>query len=149
MKKIIIICRHQCWLQKIDETNVRGIKNSFTENSRKKYLKACEEADEEAVLIHQLERLEVEEEIEKEDDDLMEIEEIAGPSNSSSTPKKKTTQSQITSFFVKKRYANKSEKNKKFIALIIQTGPISGKRLVSDFPENVPNSKSADSEGYL
>ena len=37
--------------------------------------------------------LEVEEEIEKEDEDLMKIEEIAGPSNSSSTPKEKTTQS--------------------------------------------------------
>ena len=82
----------------------------------KNFIKASLAADEEAELIHKLETLEVEGELnkeeEKEQDDLMEVEESAGSSQAPKQPEKSEIQPKIDSFFFceNKKLFNKSFK---------------------------------------
>ena len=72
------------------------------------FIKASVAADEEAELIHKLETLEVEEELNKEEEkehfnDLMEAEESAGSSQAPKQPEKSEIQPKIDSFFSVKK----------------------------------------------
>ena len=74
----------------------------------KNFIKASVAADEEAELIHKLETLEVEEELNKEEEkehfnDLMEAEESAGSSQAPKQPEKSEIQPKIDSFFSVKK----------------------------------------------